>query len=80
MVLIITLLPLQRAEAATGNEQYMVNVETKLNVPEKPSTKGTYPSKMGKVIGQLQKYEDIYIYNTSSIKENNLSTLGRAAF
>lgn len=53
----------------------MVNVETKLNVPEKPSAKGTDPSKMGKVIGQLQKYEDIYIYNTSSIKENNLSTL-----
>ncbi|MCP3764600.1 SH3 domain-containing protein [Domibacillus sp. A3M-37] len=67
LVLMITLLPVQQAEASTGH--HTVKVDTKLNVREKPSPRA-------KVVGSLKNGAVVYVYSTepggwSKIKYNN---------
>ncbi|MCM3789131.1 SH3 domain-containing protein [Domibacillus indicus] len=68
LFLILTLLPLQKAEASPVNKNYTVNV-SKLDVREKPSPKA-------KVVGSLKKGKIVFVYSTESggwskIKYNN---------
>lgn len=58
LVLMITLLPLQQAEASAVNKHFTVNVKT-LDVREKPSPNA-------KIVGSLKKGAVIFVYNTES--------------
>lgn len=67
LLLVLILVPVQKAEASTG--QHTVNVETTLNVREKSS-------KNAKVIGSLKNGTVVHVYSTepggwSKIKYNN---------
>jgi hypothetical protein len=68
LVLMITLLPLQQAEASAVNKHFTVNVKT-LDIRENPSPRA-------KIVGSLKKGTSVFVYNTepggwSKIKYNN---------
>ncbi|MFK2827032.1 SH3 domain-containing protein [Bacillus sp. B190/17] len=74
LVLMITLLPLQRAEASPVNKHYTVNAGTKLiSVREKPSPKA-------KVAGSLKNGTVVFVYNTEPGGWSKIKYNGKAGY
>lgn len=71
LFLTLILIPAQKAEASTG--QHTVNVETILNVREKPSSKA-------KVVGSLKKGTVVYVYNTEPGGWSKIKYKNKAAY
>jgi uncharacterized protein YgiM (DUF1202 family) len=72
LVLMITLLPLQQAEAAAVNKHYTVGV-TKLDVREKPSPKA-------KVVSSLKDGKFVFVYNTEPGGWSKIKYNGKAGY
>lgn len=72
LILIITLLPLQQAEAAAVNKHYTVGV-AKLDVREKPSPKA-------KAVGSLKNGTIVFVYNTEPGGWSKIKYNGKAGY